>query len=178
MRSEDVLALIAVFAPLSLVAIGGMISVLPSIQYQVVEVHHWVTAQEFVDMFAISRAAPGPGTMIVTLIGWKVGGWTGAIVATAAAYVPSTILALVVARLWNRYRGRKWHEALQNGLAPVAAALLLAGIVSLIRTAGAGPLLLVVSGASGVALAASARIHPVFLLIAGAAIFVAVATVS
>ena len=31
--------------------------------------HHWLSAGEFLDMFAISRAAPGPGSLIVLLIG-------------------------------------------------------------------------------------------------------------
>ena len=53
--------LLAVFAPLSLLTIGGGQSVVADIQRQVVDVHHWMTAREFVDLFAISRMTPGPG---------------------------------------------------------------------------------------------------------------------
>jgi hypothetical protein len=35
--------------------------------------HHWLSAGEFLDMFAISRAAPGPGS----LIGVKAAGMAG-----------------------------------------------------------------------------------------------------
>src|SRR4051812_18951794 len=77
MRSNPYLALIAVFVPFSLTSIGGGPSVFAGIQHQAVDVYHWVSAREFVDLFAISRAAPGPGSMLVMLIGWKVAGWWG-----------------------------------------------------------------------------------------------------
>lgn len=178
MRSEDFWAILTVFVPLSLVAFGGMISILPSIHHNTVEVHGWATEREFVEMFAISRVAPGPGTMIVTLIGWKIGGWLGALAATLAVYVPSAIVAFLVMRVWNRYRGRKWHSALQDGLAPVAAGLFLAGVVSIVVTAGGGVLTLAVAAASGLVLTLTNRVHPVALLVSGAGVFLIAAAVS
>src|SRR5260370_458497 len=73
------LALAAVFAPLSLATIGGGQAVVADIQRQVVGVHHWMTAAQFLDAFAISRMAPGPGSLLVTLIGWDRAGFLGAI---------------------------------------------------------------------------------------------------
>ena len=107
MRDNPYLALMAVFVPFSLTSIGGGPSVFAGIQHQAVDVHHWVSAREFVDLFAISRAAPGPGSMLVTLIGWKVAGWWGALVATLALFVPSSLLCYGVARVWNRHRGQR-----------------------------------------------------------------------
>src|ERR671920_2282190 len=92
MRESVFWSLIVVFVPFSLVSIGGGPSIFASIQYQSVEIHRWVSAREFIDLFAIARAAPGPGTMLVTLLGWKVAGWTGALVATLALFVPSSLL--------------------------------------------------------------------------------------
>ena len=94
MRENALWSLIVVFVPFSLVSIGGGPSIFAGIQHQSVEVYHWVTAREFVDLFAIARAAPGPGSMLVTLLGWKVAGWTGAIVATLALFVPSSLALL------------------------------------------------------------------------------------
>ncbi|MEI9804123.1 MAG: chromate transporter [Pseudolabrys sp.] len=88
------------------------------IQHQVVDVHHWVTAREFVDLFALSRASPGPGTMLATLIGWHVWGWTGALLATLGLFLPSSLLCYSVVRVWNRHRGKEWHTALERGLGP------------------------------------------------------------
>lgn len=114
MRDDNILwMLIILFAPLSLLAIGGWASVLAPMHHQVVEVHAWMSQRQFVDIFAITRAAPGPGAMIVTLIGWKVAGWLGAIVASLAIFIPSSVLSYSVGRVWNRYRGAAWHTALE-----------------------------------------------------------------
>ena len=103
MREDDsdlstYLALMAVFVPMSLVAIGGGPSVFAPIQREAVDVHEWITAREFVEIFAVARVAPGPGSMLATLIGWKVAGWTGALVATAALFIPSSIMCLGIAK--------------------------------------------------------------------------------
>ena len=50
-------------------------------QRAAVDVHHWLTGPEFLAFFAISRAAPGPGSLIVVLIGQKAAGLAGALVA-------------------------------------------------------------------------------------------------
>src|ERR1041385_70035 len=97
--SEALLALAIVFAPLSVLAFGGGNAVLADIAQQAIIVHHWTTEREFADLFALSRAAPGPGSMLAALIGWKAAGIPGALVATAAFYLPSAVLVYAVARL-------------------------------------------------------------------------------
>jgi chromate transporter len=130
---KALLALALVFAPLSLLSIGGGASLLAEIEHQSVTVHGWTTQREFADFFAISRAAPGPGTILSTLIGWKVAGVPGALTATFALYLPSSLLVYGAARLWGRWRGSIWHNAIERGLAPIAAGLILSGGV---RAAG------------------------------------------
>ena len=71
------LQLAGLFALLSMLAIGGGAGVLPDMQRAAVA-HGWVTPHEFLQMFAISRAAPGPGSQIVVLIGQKAAGLPGA----------------------------------------------------------------------------------------------------
>src|SRR5213076_972474 len=81
------------------------------IAQQAIQVQGWTSEREFADLFALSRAAPGPGSMLAALIGWKAAGIGGAAVATIAFYVPSAALVLAVARLWGRWRGSVWHTA-------------------------------------------------------------------
>ena len=173
MREGALWPLIAVFVPFSLVSIGGGPSIFAAIQYQSVEAQHWTSAREFVDIFAISRVAPGPGSMLVTLIGWKVAGWAGALVATLALFVPSSLLCYAVAKVWSRYRDRAWSQALEAGLAPIGAGLIFAGILAIFRVAGSGALTTVVALAAAVALWRLPKLHPLFALAAGAAVFAA-----
>jgi chromate transporter len=171
MRENVVWSLIVVFVPFSLVSIGGGPSIFAGIQHQSVEIYRWVSAREFVDLFAIARAAPGPGTMLVTLLGWKVAGWAGAIVATLALFLPSSLLCYGVTKMWSHYRGRRWHTALENGLAPIGAGLILAGVFAIFRIAESGILSWVVAGMSAAILAWRPALNPLLLLAGGAIIF-------
>ena len=49
---------------------------------------HWLTDVDFAQAFAISQASPGPNMLIVSVIGWKVYGFLGALVATLALCLP------------------------------------------------------------------------------------------
>ena len=173
MRDDLPLALVIVFVPFSLASIGGGTSIIAGIQHQAVDVHHWVTAREFVDFFAISRAAPGPGSMLTTLIGFHVWGWTGALIATLALFLPSSLLCYGVVRVWNRHRGKRWHTALEEGLAPIGGGLILAGVVSILRIGGGGPVSWAVAFGSAGVLWWLPRLHPLLMFAAGAAVLVA-----
>ena len=67
--STVLIQLFVLFAGLSMLAFGGGAGIVPDMQRAAVDHYHWLTAREFLDMFAISRAAPGPGSLIVLLIG-------------------------------------------------------------------------------------------------------------
>src|SRR5207248_9665314 len=128
-------------------------------------------APEPIALFALSRAAPGPGSMLAALIGWKAAGVSGALVATAALYLPSAVLVYGVGRLWSRWRGSLWHTAIEHGLAPIAAGLLLSGGIVVLRASPAGwPVWLSALAATAVLLRWP-NLHPVPLLLAGAALF-------
>ncbi len=178
MRDDPLLALITIIVPLSLAAIGGASSIYAPLQHQTVDVQQWLTAREFLDLFALARVTPGPGSMLATLIGWKVAGLSGALVATLALFVPSCLVCFFVARAWNRYRGTVWHTALENGLAPMGAGFVLAAVLALLRLTDTGPLAWVLAAAVAGVLAWWPKLHPVFLLLGGAVVFLAAQAVT
>ena len=114
---RDVLALLALFAPLSLVSVGGGQTLVAEIHRQVVANHHWMTEGQFVDAFAISRMAPGPGSLLATLIGWHVAGVWGAIAASIGIFTPTALLVYGLARLWARTRGARWQVGIGGRVA-------------------------------------------------------------
>lgn len=139
MDDNILLALFWIFAPLSLVAVGGGGAILAPMAHQAVHVHGWFDQRQFIDYFAISRAAPGPGAMIVALVGWHVAQLPGAIVAVASMFLPSSILCYGVAKVWNLHRGTELHRALEAGLAPIGIGFMMAGAVAILRASDAGP---------------------------------------
>jgi chromate transporter len=169
--TRTLLALAVVFAPLSLLSIGGGASLLAEIEHQSVAVHGWTTQREFADLFAISRAAPGPGTMLSTLIGWKVAGVPGALIATLALYLPSSLLVYGAARLWGRWRGSVWHTAVERGLAPIAAGLILSGGIAVLRVSPGGAAVWAAAVASTALILRWPGLHPLLLFAAGGVLF-------
>ncbi len=113
--------LFAVFTPQSFLTVGGGQSILPEIHRQAVDNYGWITEAQFLDYFALSRITPGPASLLVTLIGWQVGGWAGAIAASIAIFLPCSLLIYALARVWARYRHATCVRAIEAGLVPVAA---------------------------------------------------------
>src|ERR1700732_4710993 len=172
--SDDIrtlLALAFVFAPLSLLSIGGGASLLAEIEHQSVTVHAWTTQRELADLFAISRAAPGPGTMLSTLIGWKMAGLAGALTATVALYLPSSLLVYGAARVWGRWRGSVWHSVVERGLAPIAGGLILGGGIAVLRVSPGGPAVWLAAIVTTALIFCRPRIHPLVLFFAGGVLF-------
>ena len=174
MRENIYVSLFLVMAPFSLAAIGGAPSIFAPLQHESVDVYHWLTARDFVEIFAVAKFAPGPGAMVSTLIGYKVAGWLGALVATLSLFLPSSILCLAVAQAWNKHRGKNWHKAVEEGLGPIAAGLMFAGVLAIFRLAEAGPLSWGVALIVAVILSWRARAHPFAMLALGAGVFVLV----
>lgn len=178
MREDTLLAFVAILAPLSIASIGGASSIYAPLQHDTVDIQHWLTGREFVQLFAIARVTPGPGTMLATLIGWKVAGLPGALTATLSLFIPATTLCFIVARVWNRYRGKPWHEAFEKGLAPIGAGLLFSGVLAILRIGATGPLSWATAGGVALLLVRWPHLHPIGLLIGGAALFLAVHAVT
>lgn len=172
MKDNAWLELLTVFVPLSFLTIGGGQSVISDIHRQAVVVHGWMTDAQFMQLYALSRVAPGPGSLLVTLVGWEAAGWSGALLASLAIFVPSSILVYSLARLWDRHRNAVWPRAVEAGLAPVAAGMILAAACTVLDAAEGGVLAWIVAGVCGGALLFT-RISPILLLCGGAIVFLA-----
>ena len=167
MARVDLPALGLHFALLSLMAIGGVSSILPDMQRYVVEANHWLSAQQFADAYALGQAAPGPNMMFVTLLGWQLAGWAGAIVATLAIILPPILLTLGITHLNAHNPDAPLGRAIRAGLSPIAIGLTLSSGWILAQSADhswRSALLTLLT----VALMLRTRLNPVWLILAGA----------
>lgn len=160
------IALALIFAQLSLLAFGGGNTILPEMQRQVVDVHHWMPAREFSALFALAQAAPGPNMMIVPLIGWHVAGWTGMLVASIAKFGPSSLVTIAVLHAWERFKDRPWRRIAQKGFVPVTAGLVAASALLIAKASDPNAIAWAITGVCAV-LALRTKIHPLWLLGAG-----------
>src|ERR1700709_1806530 len=118
--------LVSTFGVMSLFAVGGANSAIPEMHRVAVDVQHWMTDKQFADVFAISQLSPGPNVLIVTLIGYTVGGIGGALVATLAMCVPTPALAYFVSGFLKRSSHARWPSIVQAALVPLSIGLMAA----------------------------------------------------
>lgn len=128
------------FARLSLLAFGGGLGILPEMERQVVTARGWVTHREFVDAWALAQVTPGPGMLMVLVVGLRAAGIAGGLLAGVGMFTPAAVLATLVADRWARWTRGRALEILRRTLAPVALGLLGAGCWTLVRLGVDGPL--------------------------------------
>jgi chromate transporter len=127
MDAAVLLQLMLDFSIISLLSIGGGVTTIPEMHRNVVERDSWMSGAQFSELYAIAQAAPGPTTtMFAALLGWKLAGPLGALVATTSILAPSCLLCYFSATTWERFRNAPWHEMVQAGLVPVTIGLLFA----------------------------------------------------
>ena len=161
------LTLAWVFAHLSVLAFGGGNAILPEMQHQVVEVHHWLTAEQFSSLFAMAQAAPGPNMMIVPLIGWHVAGPAGLLVTSLAKFGPSSIITITVLKFWERFKTHPLRIRFEKALKPITVGLVLVS-TCLIAQASAQNRYLVFIVILTAAISSLKKINPVWMMLLGA----------
>lgn len=113
------------FFQVGLFSFGGGYAALPLIQEQTVEIHNWLTMQEYIDLVAISNMTPGPIAINAsTFTGMKLGGILGAVCATAGCVAPSCIIVALLAILYYKYRNLDVSKGILFGLKPASAGLI------------------------------------------------------
>lgn len=127
-------SLAAVFAYLSLLTVGGGMAAYPEMEDLTVNTHHWLTQDQLVHFYSVGQMAPGPNFNMVAAIGEHVAGIAGAIVVLLAFYAPTGVFALIIGRVWQRLANWPWRTSIQEGLAPTALGLMLAGLITFGKT--------------------------------------------
>ncbi|MBV8170876.1 MAG: chromate transporter [Candidatus Eremiobacteraeota bacterium] len=169
-------SLIAVFAYISLLTVGGGMAAYPEMQTLTVHVHNWLTDAQLVHFYSIGQMAPGPNMNMVAAVGEFVAGPLGALAVLLAVYAPTGLLTLGVGRLWTLLANWPWRDSIQHGLAPVALGLMLAGAITFGKTSldfgkVAGELvqfniIAAVIAAAMLALVLRTKINPALLILA------------
>ena len=111
------------FLLLAAVAVGGLGSLIPEMQRYVVEQNGWFTARQFGEIYALSQVIPGPNVMIITMLGWLVSSWQGAILVTIAIFTPGMVICAMVIRAGANDPDSRGAQSVKKGLAPVVIGL-------------------------------------------------------
>lgn len=154
---------------LSLLAVGGAVAIIPEVHRIAVEAQGWLTPERFAELYAISQAAPGPNAMLIGLMGWALTGWIGGLVTMLAFVGPTSVIAVFAFRRWAAWLPPARQAVIRAALLPVSVGLVASAGVLIPASLGAGPLVVGVVSAAAV-LHGTTRLHPLLLLLGGAAV--------
>ena len=156
------------FSIMSVISVGGLPAVMGEVQRIVVEQHAWVSAEEFVQLYAVGQASPGPNVLIVALIGWKVTGIAGAFVSLVAMCGPAAAISWWASGLWERFKDSPTRAVIQRAMVPMVVGLTAAGGIVL-ATPGGVPdwRMWAIAALSGAGMLFGRKLNPLWFLGAG-----------
>ena len=107
--------------------IGGGYVMLSMIEREIVDRKGWIDREEFMNMIALAQAAPGLiAVNSAIFIGWRIGGWRGVIATVLGAVLPSFLIILAIAMVFQSYKDLPAVEAIFKGIRPAVVALIAA----------------------------------------------------
>lgn len=124
------------FCQIGLFSIGGGYAAMPIIQKQIVDLHHWLSMSEFIDIITISQMTPGPIAInSATFVGMRIAGFGGAVIATAGCVTPSCIIVLTIAHFYFKHSKMWAFQGVLNGLRPAVVAMIASAGLSILLIA-------------------------------------------
>ena len=154
------------FAKIGILGYGGGPSMIPLVQVEVVQVHRWFTAEEFVDTLAMGNALPGPiATKMAGYIGYKLAGLPGAVAGVAGMILPSLIIMLALAGVLMAYKDTRYVQATLKAVRPVVVALLLVTVWEILPSSVKGWDTALI-GIVAFAVVAGLKVHPALAILA------------
>lgn len=160
-----ILQLFLTFALIGAFSFGGGYAMLPLIQREVVENHHWFTLQEFSDILAISEMTPGPIAInSATFVGYKIAGIFGSIAATIGVVLPSFIIILVIAKIVIKNKDNPYFQGAFSGLRPIVVAMITSAAIMLAQDIIFEPKTLVLT-LIALAITLFTKMHPILLIL-------------
>ena len=105
-----------ILSKIGALAFGGGFTMIPLIQYEVVDHFHWLTTKEFLDGIALGQITPGPIMITATFIGYKLSGFLGAFVATIGIFSSSFFILILLIPHYDRLRRVKIVKTMEQGI--------------------------------------------------------------
>jgi chromate transporter len=142
------------------VAFGGLGATLALLQRDLVGRRAWLRSSDVTEALAYTKPLPGSTVVqVVTFLGWRMGGWPGAIVATIAFLLPALALMTVAAAAVLALPDAPWVRGALTGLQVAVVGVLAAALWHLTRSeAGSGLLVIVLLAAFGAGLFVNAAL--------------------
>lgn len=128
---ETLFTLLVSFSKIGLISLGGGNAMLKLLEVEAVNYRHWVGQDEFINMLGTSFFFPGlTGIKLAALIGYKVAGVFGLLVAVVALNLPGLLLAFLGYQ-WLTHHNGPTTQKIMVGVQYGALALLASACFSI-----------------------------------------------
>lgn len=166
------------FFKIGLFTFGGGYAMIPVIQRETVEKHHWITEDDILDITAIAESTPGPiAVNSSTFVGYQVAGFWGAAVATFGLVLPSFLIILLLSFLIGSIEDLPFIKYAFVGIRACVLALIVKALVSMAKKMPHNVLSFCLAGAAFL-VATLTDVNVIFIIIACALIGLAVSLLS
>jgi len=157
---------------------GGGYAMIPLIEREVVHNKGWVSTKDIIDYFAICESIPGAIAInSATLIGYKIAGRKGALVAAAGVILPSFLIITIIAAFFARFQDNAIVKAAFSGIRAAVTALILMAAVKIGKASIKDTIALIIT-ATTVILTAFLGVHAILSIVGGALVGFIVYTIS
>ena len=120
---------------IGLFTFGGGYAMIPMIQKEVVDKHHWVTAEDILNYYAISQCTPGAiAVNLSTFIGGKIDGFLGALISTLGVITPSIIIISIIATFLSNFSSLEVVKHALAGIQIAVCVLMFGAVKNLFKT--------------------------------------------
>ena len=130
--------LFTTFVKIGAFTFGGGWAMISIIEKEIVDKHHWIERDEFLDLLAIAQSLPGIlAVNIATSIGDRLKGLKGGIVAAAGTILPSFLIILAIAIFLTpeTIKGSRVLSSIFMGIRPAVVALIIAPVITTAKAA-------------------------------------------
>lgn len=114
---KELLTIFFTFLKIGAFTFGGGYAMIPLIQKEAVEHHHWVTDEDILDIVAIAESTPGPIAInAATFVGYQSRGFAGSLVATLGVVLPSFVTIFAIFHILQIFQDAKVVQYAFNGI--------------------------------------------------------------
>lgn len=169
-KIEQLKTLFLTFLKIGMFTFGGGYAMIPLIEYETVERHHWIKSEDVLDIFAIAEATPGViAVNTATFVGYKIAGFLGSLLATIGVVLPSFVIISIISLFFVQFQSLEWVAYAFEGIRAGVIVLILGAVVKLGKKNEYTPLTVIMLGLS-FCIASFTSISVIYLLLGGAVI--------
>ena len=108
---------------------GSGLAIVPFLHGGVVTEYHWLTEEQFVDAVAVAMITPGPVVITVGFIGYLIGGFPGAAVASLATFLPCYLFVILPAPYFKKIAKNASIKAFVDGITAAVVGTLVGAVI-------------------------------------------------